>query len=392
MCCTAFVGCSKDNAEVQPDGQLPETISLDIKICPSTNGSRAGMGNPVDEEGEVNELIYAIFKDGNRVSDIVHLTGEGFKKQDGSSYHTGDTYKITNLDTKWFIGGKTEILVVANPNDTERVFFLDDKNGLNAWKAEAFSSKMNEDVKKNPDYALVPPTMAGYLKVDRVASPVITIPVEHIYSRIWFTFGWQGQPQSDEIIIDEVRVEHLMFGTLVFNSSTEVGGNDPGEFKEWGSVSIKKEGNENPFMACLDPKDGKFHLGQSPQMSLTKDTRNQYNVLSRYPRQDDGQPDLNKTPLRYYVYCYQWDGTSIKDDPIITIDYHFIKNNKTVYKRASAPMYDPNYKPGKRHHGILRNYTYQVYCYINTTTNKLDLQVTARPWIEEIVDDIPAFE
>lgn len=382
-------GCSQEEAEVRP---LPENISLDVKICPSAVGSRAALGNIVEEEGEVKELIYAIFKDNVNVLEPTLLTGEDFKKPDGTSYRTGDTYKITNLKPEWFIGGQTEIFVVANPK-AERNVLISGKN-INDWKDRAvYFRDQNKEARENRNYEVVP-TMAGYLMVKSVASPLINVKVEHIYSRIGFTFGWQGSPQSDEVMIDSVKVEHLMFRTKTFNTATEVGGYHPGNSKDmWGTCTIKQTGNEHPFMACAEPKDGaSFHLGDKPEMRLTKDTRKQYNVLCRYPRQQDEQPDMTKTPVRHYVYCYQWDGTSLKDDPIVSVYYHFEKKGDMVYKKASAPLYDPNYNPGKRHHGILRNFTYQVHCHLNTTTSKLDLQVTARPWIEHDINDIPAFE
>lgn len=391
MCCSTLGSCSKDDTEILFDKPLPDTICLDVKICPSAEGTRAHMGDVAYEEGEVRELIYAIFKDGKRVKGPVLLTD--LRKEDNTFYHTGDTYKITDLETEWFVGGKTEVFVVANPNIVEKSFLTNTNNGLDAWKKSCFYWKdLNKEAMDNPDYAILP-TMSGYLVIEKEASSVVTISVEHIYSRIWFTFGWKGQPESDEIFIDEVRVEHLMYRTLTFNSSFLPGEYNPGiSDNMWQSFSVKEEGTEHPFMACPEPVDGKFHLGDTPQMRLTKDTRKQYNVLSRYPRKADGQPDFTKIPLRYYIYCYQWEGLRLQDNPFITINYHFVKNGETVHKRASAWLYDPNYNPGKRHHGILRNYTYQVYCYINTTMNKLDLQVTARPWIEHIIDDIPAFE
>lgn len=394
LCCTAFVGCSKDNAEVLPNGQLPETISLDIKICPSTNGSRAGMGDPAIEEGKVTQLLYGVFKNEKLMkSEII----------ENLTLNTGDNYRIQGLNTEWFLGGGTEIFVVANPQSKEFnqgvtiKDLVNNKKPIADWKNYKYTLKeeLNSKARNNPSRKIEEPLMTGYLSISNVQSSGIVVPVDHAYARIWFTFGWKGTQQAEEIIVDKVTVDKLVNRIKIFYVDTGKDGFGPGtstdmNFKE---VIANNDEKQKPFMACLTPEQGEnYHWGDVLQMVIPKNQRNTYNVLSRYTCNSDGSLNQTAPPVRYYIYSCPWYGTSPEDDPIITVDYHFIKNNNTVYKRASARMYDPNYKPGKRHHGILRNYTYQVYCFINTTTNKLDLQVTARPWIEEIVDDIPAFE
>lgn len=393
-------GCGKEDATLYPDA--PAEVSLDIKFSPPDATSRAAGPDRglVGEEGEVREIIYAVFKDGGIVAGPTLIP---VRKPDGSSYHTGDTYRITGLDPSFFLEGHTEIFVVANP-DKERAYLLDGTHAnIRDWKGCTYWQNMNAEVKKNASRMNERPVMAGYLSLNGIASSVITVPVEHIYSRIWFTFGWRGTPETDELVIDKVTVSNLMYRTLTFNSSNEVGGYNPDptgtDRNKWQEVRIlDSDRADQPFLACLDPENGEYHFGDTPRMLLTAATRNSYNILCRYSRKGNGEADMNR-PVRYYIYCFQWDGTTLEDDPLIVVDYHFTPRPQfpgdtpePVYKRAAARMYDPNYKPGKRHHGILRNYTYQVYCLVNSTTNKLDLQVTAHWWTEHQIDDIPPFE
>ncbi|EJX10285.1 hypothetical protein EVA_01584 [gut metagenome] len=77
----------------------------------------------------------------------------------------------------------------------------------------------------------------------------------------------------------------------------------------------------------------------------------------------------------------------------MTIYYHFTKGiTEKIYKKATARLYDEVHRPGKNHHGLLRNYTYQVNGVVTNLTGTLSLQIISVPWHQIKVDDIPAFE
>ncbi len=379
-------GCSHGNRERWSDSEAPAGIELHF----STSGVGVRTEDNVgllSEEGKVVELLYAIFKGDDRV----HYECKNLD----SPLYLGDVYRIQNLNPDWFKDGDATVCVIANPIAVVKEY-LENKEKRQDWMNCVYEQDLNKEIiaDNNPSRSFETPMMAGYMKQVVVSSSAIVVQVEHVYSRLWYTFGWQGIQESDAIVIDSVRVSRLMNRTKVFNTSDEkIGyqlGNSP---TMWGKALIKNGSREQPFIGNLTPASGmSYHLGDNLDMRIFYDTREEYNVVCRYPWMS-GAINLKAKPFRYYTYSFQWNGTSLEDDPFLEVFYHFILQDGTeIHKRAFARLYDPNYWPGKRHHGIMRNYTYHVICYINTVSNKLDLQVTTHPWIETQVDDIPPFE
>lgn len=249
------------------------------------------------------------------------------------------------------------------------------------------------------------PLMAGYLALTDTPGSIVTVPVEHIYSRIWFQFGFTGDVTAPDITVDKIEMAGLPQRTKVFNT-----GNSPSENNIEGAngepaatvcISCEDAQSQVPFLADLTRTEAPWHLtdGNSENIPLLRFVPSSpaYNVVCRYtPKAESTELDTTKRPVRYYLYSYQWGGVATADDPLITVSYHYTETvdgaSTVVRKRASARLYDENHSDGKLHHGVLRNYTYQVNCRINTASRDLEIQVLPHDWYQMEVDDIPSFD
>jgi hypothetical protein len=260
------------------------------------------------------------------------------------------------------------------------------------WRNYTYASDLNDEASKTDSRLIEDPLMAGYYALEDNFGSVITVSVEHIYSRIWFNFQWMEVPEAEQIVIDSVVVERLLGNTNIFNTAEDMTANNPSSPLK-GKTSIRnKAERQEPFLANWSLSAYPWHLGDGPQVLLQRD-KAEYEVLCRY-QWTNGKMDTSKHPIRYYVYSYQWGGVYPEDDPLVSVYYHFQKKTEgeVIYKKATALLYDDTHLPGKRHHGLLRNYTYKLNCMVNTVTNKLDIQVVSVPWFNINIDDIPPFE
>lgn len=380
------VGCSRESYDSWPDGD-GKTVSIELHFSTPYIGGRASAGSDdlFSEEGKVTEFLYGIFKGTEMVA------YDSFTST--TPLHTGDIYRIQNISAEWFEKGDATVMVVANPTDMIRKYFKANQT-IDKWQGCVFESDLNEEITHEQTRLFETPMMAGYVKQKNILDSAIVVQVEHIYSRIWYSFDWQGIHSTDKIVIDSIRTSKLMNRTKVFNTSDEADGYHLGNsLNMWGTTVIKNGSNEKPFIGNLTPVVGETYQPEGISgMEILYDMRKDCNIVCRYPWKDGGV-NPTSSPIRYYVYCYQWNGTTMEDDPMLEVFYHFVSTDGSVIrKRAFARLYDPNYLPGKRHHGMMRNYTYHVICKIDATSNKLDLQITAHPWREVLVDDIPTFE
>lgn len=260
------------------------------------------------------------------------------------------------------------------------------------WKNYAFRSDLNEEASRNDSRLIEKPLMAGYYALEGTFGTVITVPVEHVYTRIWFDFQWRETPDAVQIVVDSVVVEGILENTRIFNTMEDRAANNPSNPVKSKTSIRNKEAEQKPFLADLSLSVYPWHWGDEPQI-LLQQNQMRYDALCRY-QWKNGQEDKSQRPNRYYVYSYQWGGVYLEDDPLVSVYYHFrnTQGSETIYKKATARLYDDTHKPGKRHHGLLRNYTYRLNCIVNTVTNKLDIQVVSVPWFKVDIDDIHPFE
>lgn len=257
------------------------------------------------------------------------------------------------------------------------------------WRNCTYQEDLNATAAANPSRLIEKPLMAGYIALTGDIGSIITVPVEHVYCRIWFRFRFIGDaadafPEDRQYIdINSITVEGAPVKTKLFNTSTSrIENNVDGAFP--GPVQTI-DAPKAPFFGDLAQTQPPYHQDAANFRFLPAFPS--YNTVSRYAA--DGS-----TPRRYYVYAYQWGGGTLEDDPLITVSYSFtLKDNTEVTsKTTSARLYDETHTSAKSHHGLLRNYTYGVNCQVNANTMDIVLQAVPLSWDSSVVDDIPTFE
>lgn len=89
------------------------------------------------------------------------------------------------------------------------------------WKNYAFRSDLNEEASRNDSRLIEKPLMAGYYALEGTFGTVITVPVEHVYTRIWFDFLLQdalftvSQTRNGSPIDKEQRVDGKTYYILL---------------------------------------------------------------------------------------------------------------------------------------------------------------------------------
>lgn len=268
------------------------------------------------------------------------------------------------------------------------------------WRTCPYEVNLNTEAAGNQSQQVDKAVMAGYLSLSSDYSSVIVLPLERIYSRIWFHFTWLALQEADRITVDSVVVNGLQQRTRMFNCSEHQAANNPDQPLPMRHFIRNKDAKTQPFLGDLKKTAYPYHLGNEPELYFEVANSTSYHTVCRYVRTAEGHIDQTVSPSVYYVYSYQWGGNELKDDPEIKVYYHFRKKSVTgkgnegtvIYKKAVARLYDEKHYPGKRHHGLLRNYTYLLKCQVTTLTNEMDLQVVAVPWYQAVVEDIPPFE
>ena len=238
------------------------------------------------------------------------------------------------------------------------------------------------------------PLMAGYLALTEEPGSIITVPVEHVYCRIWFRFAFVGVATAPDVEVEKIEVEGVPQKTRIFNVSDDPEKINIADSKETVGIS-REDGTQTPFFGDLTRTEAPWHVDKDGDGSIHvlcfDPDYPSYNVVCRYPLAN-GTFDVEHLPVRYYLYGYQWSGNTYNDDPVVKVVYRFLEEGQTVRKTASARLFDENHAAGKPHHGLLRNYTYGVNGQLNAASHDLTLQVTSHDWYKIPVDDIPSFD
>lgn len=263
------------------------------------------------------------------------------------------------------------------------------------WREYSYTEDLNLIASNNASRLIDSPLMSGYLALTDNVGSVITVPVEHVYSRIWFQFNFTGDISAlnsgaKYIDLTGIKVEGLTNETLLFNVD---GVNSESED---ASTEITSDNTtQSPFFGNLTAS-GQQHYGYNGIEILRYYLeQSDYNIICRYPLKSNTSTEFDMSNARrYYIYSFQRSGNKLTDNPKITLNYSFTEKGSTIItnKTATAYLYDETHSGGKRHHGLLRNYTYGVNCMVNANTLGLELQVTAHDWYTHKVTDIPTFE
>lgn len=371
-----------DNVNNKPVGQVE--LSFDFLKGSVEMDSRAT--NQPEEEGKVNSLLYAVFKDGVRK----HFNYVSFNNK---PKQTGESYSILNLSSDWF-NTTTEVFALANVD--EKLQTLKDSMNIKSWRELTYTAGLNDVAGKNDSRVVDNPVMAGYLNLKDGVTDKISVKLERVYSRIWFKFTWQNHPLAQKVTIDEIKISGLNKCSRLFNCYQYLWQDTAGikkEIKEEYKISNNDE-RQLPFIGKLETP----YMNENGGLNLDfiEKLESEYNILCRFPWKNN-QVDKIQSPVKYYVYSLQRAGTSLEQDPLIVLKYHYDYQSSetvemTLYKKATARLYDKISEDGKKHHGLLRNYNYRLNCIVNTITNAMELQVVSVPWYPIEINDIPSFE
>lgn len=274
------------------------------------------------------------------------------------------------------------------------------------WRDYVHTEDLNQTAAKSKNRQLDNPLMSGYLALGNNIGSIITVPVEHAYCRICFQCSFTGviddvfNKEHKYIDFESIEVEKLPNKTKLFNISSVNSENNPSDGTlDWtAKIAIAADADgasdkQAPFFGDLaqNPShwgnDWESNFRYYPEYAT-------YSTVCRYPLKPNSNEFDTSNAKRYYIYAYQWGGTSTDADPKITLSYGFTEPEKSeiTHKELWAYLYDDTHSDAKLHHGLLRNYTYIVNCHLNANTSKLELQVTSHDWYTHTVTDIPAFE
>lgn len=272
------------------------------------------------------------------------------------------------------------------------------------WRDYVHEEDLNQTAAKSENRQLDKPLMSGYLALGNNIGSIITVPVEHAYCRICFQCSFTGviddvfNKEHKYIDFESIQVEKLPNKTKLFNISSVNSENNPsdGTLDRTATIAADVDGasdKQAPFFGDLTKKPS--HRGDDWQSYFRYYPEHAtYSTVCRYPLNSGTTEFDTNNAKRYYIYAYQWGGTSTDADPKITLTYGFREpeQSEITHKQLCAYLYDDTHSDAKLHHGLLRNYTYIVNCHLNANTSKLELQVTSHDWYTHTVTDIPAFE
>lgn len=272
------------------------------------------------------------------------------------------------------------------------------------WRDYVHEEDLNRIAAESENRQLDNPLMSGYLALGNNIGSIITVPVEHAYCRICFQCSFTGvidkvfNEKYKYIDFESIQVEKLPNKTKLFNISSVNSENNPSDGKlDWtakiAADADRASDKQAPFFGDLTQNpshregDWQQHFRYYPEHAT-------YSTVCRYPLKPNSKEFDTSNAKRYYIYAYQWGGTSTDADPKITLSYGFTEpgESEITHKELWAYLYDDTHSDAKLHHGLLRNYTYIVNCHLNANTSKLELRVTSHDWYTHTVTDIPAFE
>lgn len=272
------------------------------------------------------------------------------------------------------------------------------------WRDYVHEENLNQIAAESESRQLENPLMSGYLALGNNIGSIITVPVEHAYCRICFQCSFTGvidsvfNKEHKYIDFESIQVAKLPNKTKLFNISSVNSENNPPDGELNCTVRIAADADEAsdkqaPFFGNLTKNPSHWEGDDWQSKFRYYPEHATYSTVCRYPKSNSDEFDTSNAK-RYYIYAYQWGGTSTDADPKITLTYGFREPGKSeiTHKQLCAYLYDDTHSDAKLHHGLLRNYTYIVNCHLNANTSKLELQVTSHDWYTHTVTDIPAFE
>ncbi|EJW99476.1 hypothetical protein EVA_12417, partial [gut metagenome] len=152
------------------------------------------------------------------------------------------------------------------------------------WYTYAFDKNLNAEANQNPSKLIDKAVMAGYMALSGDFPSVIVLPLERVYSRIWFHFQWMGLQEAESIEIDSIVVDGLHYRTQMFNVANGAENNNPKNplISKSAIINRDKENCSQPFLGDLTKNAYPYHLGKDPALYFEAANSNLYNTVCRY--------------------------------------------------------------------------------------------------------------
>ncbi|WP_455591444.1 hypothetical protein [Bacteroides sp.] len=193
------------------------------------------------------------------------------------------------------------------------------------------------------------PLMAGKLAIDTWEQGNISLPLVRLHGRFSFYFRATGE---NRLTVNSITLSNIYTNSTYFD-----------RVDKGGQQTVQLDLSASDDMQEIEAGTESIRLS------------------------------LPGSVMPWYVYSYQSPALTEKYNPVITLELTFLlADGKAVQKTLSAQLYDIQSENGKKHYGVLRNYSYSVYSEINTNTQSLDVVAVNLPWVNMPDIDIPAFQ
>ncbi|EJW95822.1 hypothetical protein EVA_16067, partial [gut metagenome] len=129
---------------------------------------------------------------------------------------------------------KDKLQKEENTNHNIRNYWKADKGFQQylLWRSTEHTTDLNEAARQSHTAQQTEPLMAGYFALKDDYPSEIRVPVEHAYSRIWFTFQWDGLQEANSITVDSITLNGLLNKTKLFNIEEDRIQNNPTNSKK----------------------------------------------------------------------------------------------------------------------------------------------------------------
>lgn len=203
--------CQKENLKDTDDNDNNkplEQVDLSFDFLKGSVEMDSRAVTQPEEEGKVNSLLYAVFKNGVRQ----HFNYVEFKE---NPKQTGESYSVLSLSSDWF-DTTTEVFALTNV-DAELKATLEKEEKIKSWKELTYTASLNDDAKKNDSRVVDNTVMAGYLNLKEGGTDKISVKMERVHCRISLFFVWQNHPLAECVTIDEIKISRLHKRSRYFN-------------------------------------------------------------------------------------------------------------------------------------------------------------------------------